>query len=436
MVTIEILILALLILVNGFFAMSEIAVVSARKTRLQQQAEEGNKRALAALQLANAPDQFLATIQIGITLVGILAGAFGGATVARELAGALEPFPLLAPYRGAISVGVVVVTITYLSLVFGELVPKRLALNSAEHVAAGVAPLMAGLSRLAALPVRLLSLSTGLVLRLLRATPEPEAPISEEEIKLLLRHGTQAGVFEPGEQEMVEQVFRLDDVTLSALMTPRPEVIWIDLDAPAEETRRLVATAGHLRFPVARGDLDQALGLVYTKDLLAYSLEGQPLDLAAALRPPLFLPESISALEAVQRLKEAPADAALVINEHGGVEGLITVTDVLKPIVGPIAEAGRGLESLTVQGTDGSWLLDGTLPVGQVQEILKLEALPEEGKSHYQTLGGLVLLCLGRIPAAGDHFSCCGWRFEVIAMDGRRVDKVRALAEEGDTAPA
>jgi putative hemolysin len=241
-----------------------------------------------------------------------------------------------------------------------------------------------------------------------------------------------AGVFEPGEQEMVEQVFRLDDVTLSALMTPRSEVAWLDLDAPAEETRRMVASAGHSRYPVARGDLDHTLGLVYSKDLVACSLDGRPLDLEAVLHPPLFLPESITALEAVERLREAQSGAVLVINEHGGVEGLLTVTDVLKIIVGHIPEPGAVAEAQAQQQPDGSWLLDGMLPARQIQDLLGLDELPHEGKSHYQTLGGLVLLCLGRIPAVGDQFVCCGWRFEVTGMDGHRVDRVRAIPESSD----
>jgi len=230
----ELFVLALLILANGLFAMSEIAVVSARKTRLQQQAEEGDRRARVALDLANAPNQFLATIQIGISLVGVLAGAFGGATVAAKLSGALDDVPPLAPYSDAIGVGVVVLAITYLSLVIGELVPKRLGLNNAERVAAAVAPAMRGLSRLASPIVRLLDWSTGAVMRLLRVRTEEEEPVSEEEIKLMMRQGTKVGVFEPEEHEMVMQVFRLADQTINAIMTPRPEVVWLDLDEPPE----------------------------------------------------------------------------------------------------------------------------------------------------------------------------------------------------------
>ena len=434
-IAIEIFILVVLILANGLFAMSEIAVVSARKTRLQQQAQEGNKRAQVALELANAPNQFLATIQIGISLVAIMAGAFGGATLAKELAGMLEQIPFLAPYSEAIGVGIVVLTITYFSLVIGELVPKRLGLNNAERVAARLAPYMHALSRLASPVVRFLSLSTDLILRLIRVRPQQEIPVSEEEIKLLLQQGTRAGAFEPAEQEMVEHVFRLGDVPVESLMTPRPEVEWLDLDDLAEEARRVVATGGHSRFPVARGDLDHALGMVYAKDLLADGLDGRPFDLEANLRPALYLPETIPALKAVEQLRVNRTDAALVIDEYGGFAGLLTVEDILEAIIGDILAPDELFEPEAVQREDGSWLLDGTLPTDEVKDLLGIDSLPHEG-SQYQTLGGLVMLCLGRIPSAGDHFDCGDWRFEVVDMDRLRVDKVLASSEAGDTLPS
>jgi putative hemolysin len=432
-IAIEILIIVLLILVNGLFAMAEIAVVSARKTRLQQQAQEGDKKALAALELANAPNQFLATIQIGITLVGIVAGAFGGATIAEKLADALQQVPPLAPYGEAIGVAVVVLTITYLTLVIGELVPKRLGLNNAEQVAARLAPFMRTLSRLASPAVRSLGLSTDLVLRLLGVRPGQETPVSEEEINLLLEHGTRAGVFQLAEQEMVEQVFLLGDATVKTIMTPRPEIVWLNLDDPAEELSRVVAAGGHSRYPVGRGDLDHVLGLVFIKNLLAACLDGKPLDIEAALQPALFLPESATALEAVARLKEKHTDAALVIDEYGGLEGLITVDDILRAIVGDIPTPGQAVEPGAVRREDGSWLLDGTLPVAQVRKLLDIVSLPHQD-SAYPTLGGLVMLYLQRVPSPGDRFECCGWRFEVVDMDGRRVDKVLATFQDQATA--
>lgn len=427
-IALEVTIIVALVLLNGLFAMSEIAVVSARKTWLQRRAEEGDRRAQAALRLANEPNQFLATVQIGISLIGVLAGAFGGATLAEEMADGLAQVPLLAPYAEAIGVAAVVMGITYLSLVLGELVPKRLGLNNAERVASTVAPAMRWLSRIAAPLVRLLSLSTDLVLRLLGVRPEAHQPVTEEEIKLMIEEGTEVGVFQPGEQKLVEQVFRLADVPLEALMMPRPEVVWINAAEPPDEIRRRLATGGHSRYPMARDDLDNTVGMLYARDLLNQCLAepaaGRPLDLEAALRPAVFLPETITALEAVERLKEARTDVALVIDEYGGVQGLVTADDFLEAIVGEIAVPGEPAEPQALRRPDGSWLLDGLLSVNEIKEVLNLKQLPYEEKVRYQTLAGLVLLSLGRVPSEGDRFECCGWRFEVLDMDGLRVDKV------------
>ena len=439
----EVTIIVVLILLNGLFAMSEIAVVSARKTWLQRRAEEGDRGARAALRLAGEPNQFLATVQIGISLVGVLAGAFGGATVAERVAAGLARVPLLAPYAEALGVATVVVFITYLSLVAGELVPKRLGLNNAERVATSVAPAMRWLSRIAAPLVRLLSLSTDLVLRLLGVHPAQPQPVTEEEIALMIEEGTAVGAFQPGEQELVEQVFYLADVPLEALMMPRPEVVWIDTSEPPDEIRRRLTSGGHSRYPVARADLDNTIGMLYARDLLAQCLAApaaepaadETLDLEAALRPAVFLPETITALEAVERLKEARTDVALVIDEYGGVQGLVTTDDFLEAIVGDIAVPGEPAEPRALRRPDGSWLLDGLLAVGEVKEALALKELPYEDKVRYQTLAGLVLLSLGRVPTEGDRFECCGWRFEVVDMDGLRVDKVLGtplLEEEGE----
>ncbi len=423
-IALEVAVIVVLILLNGLLAMSEIAIVAARKTWLQRRAEEGDGGARAAVQLAETPNQFLATVQIGISLVGVLAGAFGGATIAERIASELDGVPLLAPYAEAIGVIAVVLVITYLSLVLGELVPKRLGLSRAEQVARAIAPAMRMLSRITAPLVQLLSLSTDLVLRLLGTDSTAQEPVTEEEIKLMIEEGTQVGVFEPGEQELVEQVFRLADVPLEALMMPRPEVVWIDATDPPEEIQGRIATGGHSRYPVARDDLDNTLGMLYARDLLNQCLAGQPLDLEAALRPAVFLPETITALEAVERLKETRTDVALVIDEYGGVQGLVTADDVLEALVGDIDVPGEPLEPAATQRHDGTWLLDGLLAVDEVKEALGLKELPFEDKVRYQTLAGLVLLSLGRIPEEGDRFACCGWRFEVLDMDGLRVDKV------------
>jgi len=426
----ELVILALLILINGLFALSEMAIVSARKTRLQQRAQEGDRKAGTALELTNDPNQFLATVQVGITLVGILAGAFGGATLAEEMADLLTRVPWLATYGGAIGVGIVVLITTYLTLVMGELVPKRLAMSNPEQLASAIAPAMRTLSRLASPVVRLLSFSTDLVIRLLGTKEGGRAPVSEEEIRLLLEQGTEVGIFEPEEQEVVEHAFELADQTVNLLMTPRPEVVWLDISDPLDQILETIARGGHSRYPVAQDNLDQVRGFVYAKDLLTRCLTGQRIELLGLLRPAVFLPESITALAAIEDLKEARADVAVVIDEYAGFQGILTVDDILEELVGSIPGAGVLVEPEAVQRKDGSWLLDGRLPTDEIKETLGIRLLPYEDTSYYQTLSGLVMLCLDHIPSAGDSFTCSGWQFEVVDMDGFRVDKVLAVPPE------
>jgi putative hemolysin len=429
-IALELFVLVLLILLNGVFAMSEMAVVSSRKTRLQQRNQEGDRKAGIALELAESPNQFLATVQVGITLIGILAGAFGGATLAEEMNGQLAQVPWLAAYADAISVGVVVLITTYLSLVIGELVPKRLAMNNPERLASAVAPAMRNLSRLTSPVVRLLGLSTDLVVRLLGAREGAAAPVSEEEIRLLLDQGTEVGVFEPEEQEVVEHAFELADETINVLMTPRPKVVWLDLADPIAQILDTVARSGHSRYPVAQDDPDRVKGFVYAKDLLSRCLTGQPIELQDLLRPVLFLPESITTLAAIEQLKAAHSDVAVVIDEYAGFQGILTVDDILEELVGSIPEAGVTVEPEAVQRQDGSWLLDGRLSTQEIKETLRIRSLPYQDTSYYQTLSGLTMLCLDHIPSTGDSFVCSGWRFEVVDMDGFRVDKVLAMPSE------
>jgi putative hemolysin len=420
----EVLAIFLLIIINGILAMSEIAVVSARKTRLQQWAEGGNAKARAALELANDPNQFLATIQIGITLVGILAGAFGGATIAEELAAILNNISWLAPYSEPLSLALVVLVITYLSLVVGELVPKRLALNNPERLATAIATPMQLLSRVAYPAVHLLGLSTELLLRTLGVKPSTEPPVTEEEIRALIEQGTRAGMFEEAEQEMVERVFRLGDRRVSAVMTPRTEIVWLDREASAEEIRHTITTSVHSRFLVADGSLDNVLGVVHAKDLLAHILGEQGVDLTATLQQPLYVPASMRALKVLELFKQSGTHIALVIDEYGGIQGLVTPSDILEAIVGDLPEAGEQLEPLAVQREDGSWLLDGMLPVDEFKDLFDLVELPGEDQGIYQTLAGFVIMQLGRIPVVSDHFEWEGLKIEVVDMDGNRVDKV------------
>ncbi len=405
-------------------SMSEMAIVSARKIRLQQRAEEGDVGAQKALTLAESPGNFLATVQIGITLVGILAGTLGGATLATKLSQPLSRIPLLAPYAQGLSVGLVVLGITYLSLVIGELAPKRLALNHAEGIAITVAPFMRTLAWLTAPIVRILSASTDFILWLIGSRAGTESAVTEEDVRTLIEQGTQGGVFEPLEEEIVDQVFRLSDRTVSALLTPRLDIVWLDISDSPEKIANKILESSFSFFPVAEGDIDHVLGLVSIQALLAQSLAGQPLNLESVLRPALFLPDSTPALVVVERLKGAYAHMALVIDEHGGLEGLVTLNDILAAIVGDIPDGGEVAEPDVVEREDGSWLIDGMLQIDEFQELLEIKQLPEEIEDHYQTVGGFVMAMLGRIPSAGDHFEWEGYRLEVMDMDLRRVDKV------------
>lgn len=420
----EILFILFLILANGIFAMSEMALVSARKARLQQRANAGDAKARAALELANAPNRFLPTVQIGITLIGILAGAFGGATLAGELAARLRLIPWLAQYSEVISLAIVVLGITHLSLIIGELVPKRLALHNPEQIASVLAGPMRLLSVIALPAVRLLSLSTNMILRMLGAKQSTEASVTEEELKILLDQGTEAGTFEKAERDMIARVFQLGDRRAGTLMTPRTEIVWLDLDEPLEETRRKVTESAHSRFPVAQGNLDNVHGIIRSKDLLTGSLRGLPLELKAAVRPPLFVLEGMSALKILELFKQSGIHIALVIDEHGGIEGLVSLNDILEGIVGSIPSVDQPAQPLAVRGEGGSWLLDGRLPIDEFKELYRLGTLPDERSGHYQTLAGLVMMCLGRIPSAADHFEWGGLRLEVVDMVGRRIDKI------------
>lgn len=415
----QIVIILLLILANGLFAMSEIAIVSARRPRLQQWAEKGDKRAAKALALAENPQDFLSTVQIGITLIGILAGAYGGATLAGNLAAVLETLGFPARYSGLVSIAVVVSIITYLSLVIGELVPKNLALQNAERVAMFVAPFMQRLSRIVYPLVRLLSLSTRSVMRLLGIKPSADPSISDEEITIMIEQGAEAGLFEPEESDIVKRVFRLGDRMVSSLMTPRREIVWLDRNDSLEEVRERISGKDFSRFPVAVDDLDQVIGVVEVKDLLRQSLSGAEFDPFALLHPPLYVPESMLAVNLLTRFRETHSHMALVFDEYGGVEGLVTTNDLLEAIVGDIDAP----DTLITQREDGSWLVDGMLPIMELLELLERDDF-QAAEGSFQTVGGFVVSVLGGIPAEGQSFAVEGLRFEVVDMDRLRVDKV------------
>lgn len=430
----ELLVILGLIIANGFLSMSEMALVSARKVRLRQQAEEGDKRAAKALALAEAPGSMLSTVQVGITLIGILTGVFGGGALAARLAALLERIPALAPYASAIGVTLVVVLITFLSLILGELVPKRIALNGAERIAILVAPLMAFLSRLTAPLVRVLNWASDGVLQLLGQHTLDTTPVSDEEVRILIEQGAESGVFEPIEEEIVGQLFRLSDLNIGALLTPRTDVAWLDLNGTPDEITERIRANNHSRFPVADGDLDNVVGMVLVKDLLAATLAGKPLELRALMQPPLFIPDSMPALEALERLRQTRTHVALIIDEYGGLEGLVTLADFVEAIIGEVPDMGEVSVPDYVQRPDGSFLLDGMMPIDRFEKLFEIRDMPAETEGYFQTVGGFVMSILGRVPSAGDVFEWQRLQIEVMDMDGRRVDKVLVtlLPIEGD----
>jgi putative hemolysin len=420
----EVSVILVLIFLNGLLAMTEMAVVSARKARLQQRVNEGDEKAQAALNLANEPGDLLSTVQIGITLIGILAGAFGGATVARTLAGRLEEIPALAPFSSSIAFLAVVLLISYFSLIFGELVPKRLALNNPEKVAISMARPMGLISLLASPLVRLLSFSTNIVLKLVKSGVPDEPSVTEEEVKVMIEQGTQAGIFEEAEQDMLEGVFRLADLRIENLITPRTEVEWLDLSNPMADHLKKVMESDLSLFPVAEENIDEVRGVVHAKDLLAAYVRTGSFDLQEFIREPVYVPQYMPALKVLELIKESRLPMALVIDEYGGLQGLVTVNDILEAVVGDMLNLGEVDEPGIVQREDGSYLLDGMLNIREVADLFSIKSFPGERQGHFQTLAGFIITYLGRIPAAAEFFEWERLRFEVVDMDGLRVDKV------------
>lgn len=432
-ITFEILLIVLLIIANGVFASSEIAIVSARKVRLEQLAKRGNVNARLALKLANSPNDFLSAVQIGITLIGILSGAVGGATLSLRLEEFFKSIPPLASYSEPLSIGLVVTIITYLSLVVGELVPKRIGLNNPEQIACNVARPMQLLTKSTAPVVHLLSISTEWLLKLLGIRASDEPLVTEEEIKGLIEQGTQAGTFEEAEQEMVTRVFRLGDRPIRTLMTPRVAITWLDIDDPLPENQRKIMGNTYSRFPVAQGRLDNCIGTVRVKDFLCAHLSGKPIDFNQILQPPLFVAESTRALNVLEIFRQSGKHLALVTDEYGGIEGLVTLNDVVEAVVGDMPSENLN-EPKIIQREDGSWLVDGMLAIDDLKELLQREELPEENRGYYRTLAGFVMTSLGRIPSSGEHFEWSAFRFEVVDMDGARVDKVLVTRLQTTTA--
>jgi putative hemolysin len=431
----DIALLLLLILLNGVFAMSEIAVLSSRKARLQRLAEDGSPGAHSALALHSEPSNFLSTIQVGITSVGILSGAIGETALADPLSAWLSGFSLVEPYARIIALTVVVIGLTYFSVVVGELVPKRLGLLAPEGTASLIARPMNALSRIARPLVWLLSSSSSLLLRLIGARRKEEPPVTDEEINVLMEQGAEAGIFHESEQELVSNVLRLDDQRIVSIMTHRSDIYLIDLADPEDEIRRLLTDSPYERIVVCRDGLEHIVGILRTSDLLKPALEGGPLNIEAALRPPLYVPESVTTTQLLENFRTARMQFALIVDEYGELEGLVTITDVLTAIVGELPSFDQ---TDLVQREDGSWLVDGGVPIERFKSELEIEeSLPGEEAHTFNTLGGFVMHVLGRIPAVTEHFESAGFRFEVIDMDKNRIDKIlvmRLPANEPDTA--
>jgi putative hemolysin len=426
----EILIIFLLIILNGIFAMSEIAVVSSKKPRLQQRANEGDLRAKRALELSANPNLFLSTVQVGITLIGVLAGAVGGATLGDQLAPIIAQITFLEPYATSLALFIVVLLITYFSIVLGELVPKRIGLQNPERLAASLSGLMLFVSRIFKPLVWLLTRSSDLVLRLLGQKPSIESPVTEEEILVQIDQGMQAGVIEETEQDMVEGVFRMHERRVFSLMTPRSEIVWLDIKDSPEEIQKVIEESMFSRFPVCEDSLDNVLGIIKARDLLLESLHGEPLALKRNLQQIKYIPETAFASRALELFKTGAAEMLLIVDEFGSVQGILTINDILEEIVGDL-EIG---EPQATQRQDGSWLLDGMLSIEDFKEIFNIRRIPDE--DEYETLGGFIMTSLGRVPKPADRFEWTVYRFEVMDMDGNRVDKVLVTTLPPVTPPA
>ncbi len=419
-ILLEIFIILLLIMVNGVFAMSETAIVSARKPRLKKWADEGNKNAELALQLAENPSDLLSTVQIGITLVGILTGVFGGATLAEDLSGLLMNNGVPSQFSEPIGLIVVVASITYFSLIIGELVPKNLALQNAERIATAVSTFMHRLSRIVYPFVWVLTYSTRAIMRFFGVQQTEDAPVSDEEIAIMMQEGALAGAFEPQEPEMVSRIFRLSDRNVSSLMTPRREIAWLDVGDAPELMHKKMGDHGHSRFPVAQNNLDNMLGIIEVKKLLKNQFFNSDIDLSTMLIAPMYVPESMPAFELLERFKKERKHMALVFDEFGGLKGLVTSGDLMDAIVGDIDPP---LISPIVRRSDNSWLVDGMYPIIDLLEDIELDSLPTV-KGRYQTIGGFMMAALEKVPVEGEYYDWNNFRFEVIDMDAYRVDKV------------
>ena len=422
---VDIVLLLFLILLNGILAMSEIAVVSSRKARLQKLAEDDSPGAQSALALSNEPSTFLSTVQVGITTVGILSGAIGETALADPLTAWLVSFSPLEPYARGVALTVVVIGLTYFSVVIGELVPKQLGLRSPEKIASLIAPPMNLLARVARPLVWLLSASSGFLLRMMGAGRREESSVSDEEIKVMMEQGAESGVFHQSEQAIVSNVLRLDEQRIGAIMTHRTDIYVLDLDESEAEIRNRIADCPYTRVVVCRAGLDHIVGILRTADLLKDALSGRPLAVEQSLRPPLYIPDGVSTTHLLENFRKARQQCALIVDEYGELQGLVTLTDVLTSIVGELPTSDIHEELDIVVREDGSWLIDGSVTIERMKSVLDInDELPGEEENAFNTLGGFVMYVLGHIPRVADNFEAAAYRFEVMDMDKNRVDKV------------
>jgi putative hemolysin len=424
----DILIILALIVLNGIFALAELAIVSARRLRLERMALQGNAGADTAIRLADDPSRFLSTVQVGMTLIGIFNGAFGEASLVARLTPTLAQVGLPADYARPVALGIVVVAITFASIVLGELVPKRIAILYPEQLAATMARPLQGLSRLMHPVVRLLSFTTDFVMRLLGMRQQKDEAPTEEEVTGMIKESTDAGVFEKAEYDIAARALRLDDWHLRALMTPRIDLEFLDLDRPLAENLARIADSPYSRFPVFRGDRNQVLGVVRARNLFGQAIRRQSLqsiDIEQALDPLLYVPESSSALDLLEQLKQHHAELAMIVDEYGDIQGMVTLTDVMSALVGEVPDEETGEHPDAVRREDGSWLVDGGMVLERFRDLTGAHmAFPDEDSDAYHTLAGFILYQLGVIPKPGDALDWNGWRFEVVDMDGNRIDRL------------
>lgn len=414
-----------LIILNGFFAMSEIALVAARKTRLQSLAQQGDHSAEVALRLGEDPTFFLSAVQIGITSIGVLNGIVGQAALSPPFSTWLQSLGIEQDIANPLAIGLVVLSITYFSIVLGELVPKRLGQMHPEAIAQLVARPMWWLAIITKPFVMLLSGSTRLLLKLLGAKDDGRSSVTEEDIHLLLSEGSEAGVIEAQEHQMVRNVFRLDDRQISSFMVPRSDVAYLDIERPLEENLVLIQTSRYSRFPVVKGNWKEVLGVASTSRLLNQMLAGEPIDLTTNLRSAAFVPESLTGIELLENFKDSGSQFVFIIDEYGEIQGIVTLHDMMEAIMGEFKPQHQD-DTWAVQRDDGSWLLDGLIPIPELKDRLDIRTVPEEDKGRYHTISGMLMLLLGRLPQEADHCDWEGWRLEVVDMDGTRIDKVMA----------